>query len=745
MLQLAFEAVKHTLVKIFVIQLSQFCDAGEIPPLFEHIGEKHDLFERAHVRSARGMVTDGVEHVLVLNAEGMLCKVCTRVLMQNGCRHLLCERKSREFGRSQFQIFRRVVQTARLNDVVLVQLIFRGDARRHQRHAHRMLSPRGFHIAQRRLDMFDAVQLARFDILDDVCEEIRFYVFAEGAQHARLGGGNVPAPIFEKLKPLAEFREKANLFGADVQLLPLAAAGDQFALPEDLFGFAPGIEIFEHIRPDEEIKLRVGVFSAEIFDCAAGVACAARIEFVGAHFTAPDSRKGELCHVQPILRGRHVPALLVRRHKRRHDNDFICSQLFRRGAHQIDVLRMDGVERPAEYRDLHVPLRFPKRGTAAPPGSALVLYGSSGGFLYPFFPENAFFENARPRIRAVRSVIVYHNFPPRATFKNEKNRIKSVYPPDAPYISCSSRRFAAEGAAQILHGGTRIPMKRFDLPLWSDTVFVFSAAFLLFFCIFRFYLNGLWAAALCAFAAGGAAGTLFFLFLRARRKKKHTSEGEKAEIGKLAFHLAMDSPEHNAELIAKCLTLEHERAEGTENAPPQNAGGACAGEPQNAGGGADTAAEVPEPFAHIRGGHIDTENGSTYLKFQFEAVTADELSPVIRAEGEQKTVLGASFTDEAQKLAAAFGVTLKDAAEVYTLVKESGCMPEALISPPEQKRGFRAKLAFRVRRSAWRGYLFSGAFLLLFSLFTIFPVYYVVSGGVLLAIAAAVRFFGKKD
>lgn len=278
-------------------------------------------------------------------------------------------------------------------------------------------------------------------------------------------------------------------------------------------------------------------------------------------------------------------------------------------------------------------------------------------------------------------------------------------------------------------------MKRFDLPLWSDTVFVFSAAFLLFFCIFRFYLNGLWAAALCAFAAGGAAGTLFFLFLRARRKKKHTSEGEKAEIGKLAFHLAMDSPEHNAELIAKCLTLEHERGERPQNENPQ----------REAVQAAPPAAEVPEPFAHIRGGRIDTENGSTYLKFQFEAVTADELSPVIRAEGEQKTVLGASFTDEAQKLAAAFGVTLKDAAEVYTLVKESGCMPEALISPPEQKRGFRAKLAFRVRRSAWRGYLFSGAFLLLFSLFTIFPIYYVVSGGVLLAIAAAVRFFGKKD
>ena len=115
-------------------------------------------------------------------------------------------------------------------------------------------------------------------------------------------------------------------------------------------------------------------------------------------------------------------------------------------------------------------------------------------------------------------------------------------------------------------------MKRFDLPLWSDTLFVFSTAFLLFFCIFRFYLNGLWAAALCAFAAGGAAGVLFFFFLRARRRKKHASEGEKAEIGKLAFHLAMDSPEHNAELIAKCLTREHERAEETDGSPQQSAG-----------------------------------------------------------------------------------------------------------------------------------------------------------------------------
>ena len=279
---------------------------------------------------------------------------------------------------------------------------------------------------------------------------------------------------------------------------------------------------------------------------------------------------------------------------------------------------------------------------------------------------------------------------------------------------------------------------------------MFSIAFLIFFCIFRFYLNGLWAALLCALAAGGAAGTLFFFFLRARRKKRHASEGEKEEIGKLAFHLAMDSPENNAELIARCLTREHERAEetagGKEEAQPESAAGKAATSAEEAAGNtAESAEQAAAPFAQIRGGRIDTEAGSTYLKFQFEAVTADELSPVIRAEGGQKTVLGAAFTDEAQKLAQAFGVTLKSAADVYILVKDSGCMPEKLITPPEPRGGFRAKLSFRVRKSAWRGYLFSGVFLLLFSLFTVFPVYYVVSGGILLAVAAAVRFFGKKD
>lgn len=223
-----------------------------------------------------------------------------------------------------------------------------------------------------------------------------------------------------------------------------------------------------------------------------------------------------------------------------------------------------------------------------------------------------------------------------------------------------------------------------------------------------------------------------FASLAARpSQKKYGAENERSNVQKLAFHLAMDSPQNNAELIAKSLSALHEAKNSTSDSPADNTQKNCA--------------ENKTPYAQIKDQTVRTQDGDNFLKFQFEKVTADELCPVIRTLGEHKTVYAAGFTDEACKLAESFGVTLKDANDVYSLVKESGCMPEHLIEPPKEKNGFKEKFAFRIRKSAWRGYAFSGAFLLLFSLITIFPVYYIISGGVLLLLSALIRFFGKKE
>lgn len=316
-------------------------------------------------------------------------------------------------------------------------------------------------------------------------------------------------------------------------------------------------------------------------------------------------------------------------------------------------------------------------------------------------------------------------------------------------------------------------MKRIDLPLWSDTLCLFFCLLLFFFAVFRFSLP-LWAALLLALAAAGAAAALLFLFLRARRKKRHASEGEQRAIGELAFHLAMSAPEKNAELLAKCLNAaeakkrladgsapaaESPHADGganTESADTDAASksGANATGGTNTGGANETdAAKVQSPAAdgphpapyRAKKDTVLSAQSRALVRFRFEKVTADELSPLVRAKEERKAAFAGAFTDEAKKLADSFGLRLVEAPEVYALVKESGCMPDPLIAPPVKKNGFLQKLRAGVRRKAWRGYAFAGVSLLLFSLLTIFPVYYIVTGSILLAAALLVRFFGKKD
>ncbi len=250
-------------------------------------------------------------------------------------------------------------------------------------------------------------------------------------------------------------------------------------------------------------------------------------------------------------------------------------------------------------------------------------------------------------------------------------------------------------------------MKKFDLPLWADTLFICSIAFLFFFCIFRFYIGALWAAILCSLAAAGAATFLLHVLIRRRHRKKYTARQNKLEIQKLSFHLAMDAPAHNAERFAAALAAES---------------------------GKD---------AKIEGERILVGGREYFLRFHLEPATADELATVIRRGGGEKTVFASAFTKEAEALALSFGIELMDAEKSYALLQENDCLPENYIMGSQIKRSLKNGLRLRLARKSWKGYLLAGVSLLLFSLISIFPVYYIVAGGLLLAAAVLVRIFGK--
>lgn len=107
------------------------------------------------------------------------------------------------------------------------------------------------------------------------------------------------------------------------------------------------------------------------------------------------------------------------------------------------------------------------------------------------------------------------------------------------------------------------------------------------------------------------------------------------------------------------------------------------------------------------------------------------------------TVMATAFTKEADALALAFGIRQMDAGKVYALLKDTDKLPENYIMGSRMKRSIKNGLKLRLSKKSWKGYLLAGTSLLLFSLISVFPVYYIAAGGLLLAAAVLVRVFGK--
>lgn len=83
--------------------------------------------------------------------------------------------------------------------------------------------------------------------------------------------------------------------------------------------------------------------------------------------------------------------------------------------------------------------------------------------------------------------------------------------------------------------------------------------------------------------------------------------------------------------------------------------------------------------------------------------------------------------------------------EVYNLIKEADALPKQYLGEPtpQNKRQIRLRLCFAKRNS--RRFLVGGCLILLTSLLTPFPYYYLIFGSILLLVAILVRIFGYVD
>lgn len=246
-------------------------------------------------------------------------------------------------------------------------------------------------------------------------------------------------------------------------------------------------------------------------------------------------------------------------------------------------------------------------------------------------------------------------------------------------------------------------MKKINLALISDALFYTLCAFLVGFCAIRFFFKSVVVAVIVAASIAVAVCLLSLYSLVKRRQKLIATTAMDGNRKQLALYLATLAPKEAALLFANALN------------------------------GTYTAGNVVE----------DEENEYHFL-FKIAPLNCDDIAAVLQNRGGKKVVLLCNtLAPEAADFAKEFGVKVKCIGELYDLLKQSDLLPEQYAFGGLVKKGAFKKIKLRFNRKLCPSLFFSGFFLLLYSFFSFYPVWYVVTGSILTVLSAVCLFFGQ--
>jgi hypothetical protein len=251
------------------------------------------------------------------------------------------------------------------------------------------------------------------------------------------------------------------------------------------------------------------------------------------------------------------------------------------------------------------------------------------------------------------------------------------------------------------------------LACFSDVAFAFTAAFLPSLCYLRYRQAPLLWAAMVSLLFGVGASMLTWSYLKRKYAAATLKKSEKRQMEQLLLHLALLSPKENMDFFtANAHALFGEEIEGRR-------------------------LSAGKQFFY-------TSKQIIYCRFALSPLGADELTPLLSLEDNRTTVLLCNELDEkAKKLAAAFGVEVLTLPTVYLRLKESNRLPEGYKGEAAFTKKKKRRFSLWIQKSNAKPFLTGGALLLLSSLFSPFPYYYLVVGCAMITASAAVRIFGK--
>ena len=237
----------------------------------------------------------------------------------------------------------------------------------------------------------------------------------------------------------------------------------------------------------------------------------------------------------------------------------------------------------------------------------------------------------------------------------------------------------------------------------SDVLFAFFTSFLFSLCLFRYEKIGLLFSLLLASFCGVLCAVSVFAYLKSKRKNFFLKKSDEDRKNKLLFHLTLLSNDQIAEFFKKTLA----------------------------------------PNAQRRGKlQVFTEEEAYFLHFKFSPVNADSLTDFFRLRtNKQKILLCSSIDEQARALCEQFQVQIKTENDVYAFLKEKNAIPEHFLGEPPQKTPKKHFQNWFAKKN-YKHFLLAATLILLSSMWSPFPTYYLIFGTILLLVSILVRILG---
>ena len=239
-------------------------------------------------------------------------------------------------------------------------------------------------------------------------------------------------------------------------------------------------------------------------------------------------------------------------------------------------------------------------------------------------------------------------------------------------------------------------MKRLNLPLILDTLFAAICAFLLFFTSIRFYTKSPFLGLIFGIVAALLFGALGFIYISRKQNKSFLISRSEKQKKLLALHLTLSSDAYVKNLFSKCF----------EN-------------------------------SEICGKRVICGGVSYFFCFKMQHLSEDDIAQIIKEDvPESKAVYCVKIAPDALALAENFDIKIIEINEVYELLKSKDLLPEKYIYEDKKRDNILKRIRARFSRKLCAPLFWSGLALLALSYFTFFPIYYIVSGGLMLILAA---------